>query len=83
MGFHWRADDGPTFNDGLVALCLVRGSGPVLLRNPIFFCNFSGGENPPVPPLVALLRLSSLCLVIMALPHSAVGWSSVCGCGIF
>ena len=31
--------------------------------------------------LVALLCLSSLCLV--ALPHGAVGWSAVCDCGIF
>ena len=30
---------------------------------------------------VALLCLSSWCLV--ALPHGAVGWSAVCGCGIF
>ena len=30
--------------------------------------------------LVALLCLSSLCVV--ALPHSAVSWSAVCDCGI-
>ena len=34
--FHLRADDGPTWNAGLVALGFFRGSGPVLLRNPIF-----------------------------------------------
>ena len=37
MAFRWCANDGPTFNAGLVALCFFRGSGPVLLRNPIFF----------------------------------------------
>ena len=36
MAFRWRADDGPTLNAGLVALGFFRGSGPVLLRNPIF-----------------------------------------------
>ena len=30
-----RADDGLTLNAGMVALRFVRGSGPVLLRNPI------------------------------------------------
>ena len=30
-----NADDGPTLNAGLVAV-IFRGSGPVLLRNPIF-----------------------------------------------
>ena len=42
MVFGWRADDGPTLNAGFVALWFFRGSGPVLLRNPIF-CDFSGG----------------------------------------
>ena len=36
MAFCWRADDGPTLNAGLVALWFYRGSGSVLLRNPIF-----------------------------------------------
>ena len=35
MAFRWRADGGPTLNAGLVALWFFRGSGPVLLRNPI------------------------------------------------
>ena len=47
--FHWRANDGPTLNAGLVALCFVRGSRPVLLRTPIF-CDVSGRESgPPLP----------------------------------
>ena len=49
MVFCWRADDFPTLNASLV----VRVSGPILLRNPIF-CDFSGGgggvSGPPVPP---------------------------------
>ena len=31
-----RADDGPTLNAGLAVLLFFRGSGRVLLRNPIF-----------------------------------------------
>ena len=50
MAFRWRADGGPTLNPGLVALWFYRGSGPVLLRNPIF-CDFSwGGGSGPLPP---------------------------------
>ena len=41
-GFN-QIDDCPTLNAGLVALCFVRGSGLVLLRNPIFFVIFQGG----------------------------------------
>ena len=36
MVFRWRADDDPTLNAGLVVLLFFRGSGPVLLRNPLF-----------------------------------------------
>ena len=32
--------------------------------------------------LVALLLLSYRCIVTMALPQGAVGWSAVCDCGI-
>ena len=50
MAFRWRADDGPTLNAGLVALWYFRGSGPVLLRNPIFLWFSRGAEvGPPVP----------------------------------
>ena len=35
MALRWRADDGPTLNADLVALWYFRGSGSVLLRNPI------------------------------------------------
>ena len=46
----WRANDDPTLNADLVALCFFfKGPGPVLLRNPIF-CDFSGGGGGPVPP---------------------------------
>ena len=35
MAFRWRAEDGRTRNAGLVGV-IFRGSGLVLLRNPIF-----------------------------------------------
>ena len=52
MAFRRRADDGPTLNAGLVALCFLWGSGPVLLRNPIF-CDFSGGKGSGPPVLLS------------------------------
>ena len=36
MAFRWRVIDDPTLNADLVVLRFVRGSGPVLLRNPIY-----------------------------------------------
>ena len=47
----WRADDGRAFNVG--SFLTFRGSGPVLLRNPIFFVIFrgSGGPDPLSVPL--------------------------------
>ena len=51
MAFCWRANDGPTLNAGLVALWIFRGSGSVLLRNPIFLWFFKGGANPMSPSL--------------------------------
>ena len=48
MAFRWRADDGTTLNAGLVALRFFRGSGPLLLENPIF-CGFSGCPDPLSP----------------------------------
>ena len=36
MAFRWRIDNGPTLNAVLVGLRFFRGSGPVLLENPIF-----------------------------------------------
>ena len=56
MAFCWRAHLSPKLNAGLVALWFFRGSGPVLLENPIFFVIFSrvgggGGFGPPVLPL--------------------------------
>ena len=52
MAFRWRVDDGPTLNAGLVALWFFKGSGPVLLRDPLFLRFFRGrGSGPPVPPL--------------------------------
>ena len=48
MTFRWRAHDDPTLNAGFVALCIFRGSGPVVL---LYFCDFpGGGSGPPAPP---------------------------------
>ena len=49
MAFRCRSDDGLTLNFGLVALRFFRGSGSVLLRNPIF-CDlfFGGGGSDPL-----------------------------------
>ena len=33
--------------------------------------------------LVALLLMSYRCIVTIKVPHGAVGWSAVCGCGIY
>ena len=48
MAFRWRADDILTLNVGEVALCFFRGSGPVLLRNPIFLLFLRGGGPDPL-----------------------------------
>ena len=62
MAFRWCTNDGPTWNAGLVALWLFRGSGPVSLRN-LWFCNFSGGmvrtSCPPLDP-----RMHSVIILI-------------------
>ena len=64
MAFHWCADDGRTWDAGLVAMWIFRGSGPVLLRNPIL-CDFSGGgvqtHCPPLPPLWIHHVFAGLC----------------------
>ena len=51
MAFRWRADDGPSLNAGSVASQFFRGSGPELLRNPIFVIfQGGGGVRTPGPP---------------------------------
>ena len=47
MAFRRRADDGTTWNSGLVALCFFRGSGPALLRNTIFRGGVGSGPLAP------------------------------------
>ena len=47
MVFCWHVN-GPPLNAGLVAV-IFRGSGAILLGNPLF-CDFSGGSGPPDPP---------------------------------
>ena len=58
MAFRWRADDSPTLNAGLVALWFFRGSGPVLLRNPIFSWFSRGEVGPPVPTLDLRMQIA-------------------------
>ena len=43
----------PNIECWLCSFVILRGSGPVLLRNPIFFVIFQGGPDPlpPPPPL--------------------------------
>ena len=53
---------GPTLTAGIVALWFYRESGPVLLRNPVFFFIFfrffKVGSEPPVhPPLYPRMLL--------------------------
>ena len=52
MVFCWRAIDGQTLNVCLAALGFFRGSGQILLRNPIAFMIFLGERvKTPCPPL--------------------------------
>ena len=52
MAFRWGAEYDPTLDTGLVVLRFFRGSGPVLLRNPIFLRFFmEWGSGPTVPTL--------------------------------
>ena len=51
MALRWWADDDPTLNAGLAALWFFRGSGPVLLRDPIFLWFFRGGGSEPLSHL--------------------------------
>ena len=50
MAFRWHANDDQTLNSGIVTLWFFRGSGPVLLGNPIFLWFFRGGPSVPPPP---------------------------------
>ena len=54
MAFRWCADDGPTLNDGLVALCFS-GDLDQYCKETLYFCEFSGGLGValglPVTPL--------------------------------
>ena len=70
MAFLWRADDGPTLNAGLVALSIVTpivGACNCYMFCCSFFCVRSSiaiilmGKRE----LVALLGLSSWCLVVV------------------
>ena len=44
MAFHWRADDGPTWNAGLVHVALrILGDPVQYCQETLYFCDFSGG----------------------------------------
>ena len=48
--FRWRADDGPTFNAGLV-VCDFKGILTSVAKEPYIFVIFKGGGGPdPLPP---------------------------------
>ena len=66
IAFRWRANDGTILNAGLVALLFFRGSGPVLLRYPIF-CDLSGNPDPLSPPLDP-----PMCLFPVKLPYNGL-----------
>ena len=57
LKFRWLAGGGVTINASLVC----KESGPVLLRNPIVLCDFSGGvgqdPRPPLDPRMYIAKL--------------------------
>ena len=68
---HWRANDGPTLNAGLVALLFFRDLGT------LYFCDFSGGgggvRTPYLPPLDP--RMDS------PFDHKILDWTTSLSCG--
>ena len=56
--FRWRADDGPTLNAGLEALCFFQGIRTSIAKNNLFFqvVIFRGSEPPAPPPLDPRMR---------------------------
>ena len=87
MAFCWRADDGPTLNAGLVAV-IFRGSGPVLLENPIFLWFFRGGGVGSGTPAPLWIRtcIRGICAneistkIICASSWAATGENLTSGC---
>ena len=66
MAYRWRADDGPTLIAGLV-VCDFTGSGPVLLRNPIFVIfRWGGGGSTPLKPHIACKQSVEVLLLLTA-----------------
>ena len=49
MAFHWRADDGPTLNAGMVA-AIFQGIQICIARKPINYVTFQEGSGPSVTP---------------------------------
>ena len=52
MVFHWRADDGPTLNAGLV----FQGFQTSIAKKPYIFVIFQGGTDPLSLPLDPLMN---------------------------
>ena len=59
MAFCWRVDNGP-----LGSFVIFRGSGAILLGNPIFLWFFTGVRTPvpPLDPPIACIWKKVLCL---------------------
>ena len=53
MAFHWRADDAPTLNAGLVA-AIFQGIRNCIARKPYIFVIFHGGGGGGPDPLSPL-----------------------------
>ena len=79
MEFGWRANDGPTLNAGLLLCDFFRGSGQVLLRNPIFF---QVGSGPPAPtplwiPAYSYIRICTAFCELLTLYDLLISSQSV------
>ena len=78
IAFRWRADDGPTLNADLVALWFFRGSGPVLVRNPICL-RFSlwiraSKQDRVTPCFINMVRVSHPTNLLVAL-NACTRWN--------
>ena len=49
---------------------------------PFLFCNYLDEEERAGCFAFIVFLLSCYCKYVVALPHSAMGWSAVCDCGI-
>ena len=49
MEFRWRADDGPTLNADLVAVCFFQGIRTSIATEPYSIVIFQEGRSGPLP----------------------------------